>query len=147
MDPHAAAIIREIVRRESRSLLAYVRDSFPWTDHDDRTDLGQLQKMIEEERQALERLADILNRHHVSPTYLGGFPSQFTTINYVSLDFLVPQLIAEEQNSIASLARESSEFQGDGHDELAHLLEVKRRHLQGLQAMLKTHTSASLSVA
>jgi hypothetical protein len=147
MDARTAAIFREIIRRESRSLLAYVRDSFPWADHDDQTELGRLHNLIEEERQALERLAEVLNRHHVTPTYLGGFPSQFTTINYVSLDFLVPQLVGEEQKSIACLEPELAQFQGDGHDELAHLLEIKRRHLPVLREMLKTHTSPSLSVA
>ena len=42
------AVAQDIVRRESRSLLQYVSEAFPWTTREERAALATLQEMIED---------------------------------------------------------------------------------------------------
>ena len=84
IDARDADLLKEIVRRESRSLLQYVGDSFPWTTRQERETLPMLRSMIEEEREAAAALARFLASQRQTPPYLGAFPQSFTTINFIN---------------------------------------------------------------
>ena len=49
MDPQTYSLIADIIRRESRSLLQYVSESYPTITHDQQDTWSQIQKMINEE--------------------------------------------------------------------------------------------------
>ena len=56
IDPNSQAGLEEIVRRESRSLLSYVGDSFPWTTAQGGPALARLQEAV---RGSKEAVADL----------------------------------------------------------------------------------------
>ena len=86
MDDRTAAVLEDIVRRESRSLMQYVGESFPWTPAGEQPKLAQLQAMIDEERRATAELARFFTRRRHAAPYLGQYPSEFTNVNFINTD-------------------------------------------------------------
>src|SRR5205807_2321530 len=98
-----AKLLQDMVRKEGRSLLQYVSESFPWTTHKNHQALPVLFEMAKEEEQGAAAIVRLLVANRVRPPYLGAYPMSYTTINYMSLDFLLPHLIDFENRRIAEL--------------------------------------------
>ena len=125
-----------IIRRESLSMLSYVGDAYPWTTARGHHALDRLQKIVRTHREAVVALGRFLVRRQVPLPYIGNFPSNFTTINFLSLDYLIPKLIESEKQSIADLERNlRSIHHGEARAEVEKLLAVKREHLKQLEAL------------
>jgi hypothetical protein len=136
MDARTVRVLQDLVRRESRSLLQYVSDAFPWTTREERAALGELQAIVEEERKGAADAVALLLAHHQTPPYLGSYPMDFTTINYVSLDHLLPLLLENERRGIAAL---EGDFNAVADPEARALVESviakKRDHLSRLEKL------------
>jgi hypothetical protein len=92
--------------------------------------------LIQEERDATAELARFLIRQRVTPPYLGAYPMSFTTLNFVSLDSLVPRLIQHQRRGIATLESELGQIRDpDSRALVDQLLEMKQRHLKVLEAV------------
>src|SRR3989442_15666615 len=100
------ALLQQLVQRESRSLLQYLREAFPWTTDQNRDAWGQLQQLMDEEQQGVGALVQFLVRWLHTFPYLGSYPSDFTNINFVALEHLLPLLEEEARRSVAALERE-----------------------------------------
>lgn len=134
LDATTVAILQNIVRRESRSLLQYVRDAFPWVALGEAGALARLQKLIDEELEAAAALNRFLVRRHAPPAYPGTFPMAFTTINFVTLQHLRPLLIDYERKAIAELDRDLVHItDAEARAQVEQLLARKRRHLEALE--------------
>jgi hypothetical protein len=138
IDPRTEAILQGIVRRESRSLLSYIGDAFPWTTAGQTPALAALKGAVKDEAAAVNALGRFLVRQGSMPPFLGAYPASFTACNFVALNYLLPRLIDEERRSIAAL-RSDQDALGDAGSRLAveGLLEVKMRNfavLEGLAA-------------
>ena len=144
MDAATARVLQELVRKEGRSLLQYVSESFPWTTPKNLHVLPVLVDMAKEEQEGAAAIVSMLLKNRVRPPYLGAYPMSFTTINYMSLDFLVPQLIDFENRRIAELNKDLTIVQGeDAQHLLMALLEIKERHLLTLTNLLETAKPAA----
>jgi len=136
IDAAGRALLQDIFRRESRSLLEYVSDAYPWATPHERTTLTTLQKLIEEERQNATALGRCLVRCRIGLPHLGAYPFSFTTMNYVSLDHLLPLLVEHQQRALEELQTDLPKIAGqDAQVHVQRILETKRRHLQTLQSM------------
>jgi hypothetical protein len=136
IDARTQERLQGIIRRQSRSLLQYVADSYPWTADGVDDSLGLLRDVIEEDRQATASLGRFLVANHAVPPYLGAYPPDFTDINYVSLDFVLARLVKDERQALAALERERPEI-GDlaARALVEQLIDTKRRHLQTLEKL------------
>jgi hypothetical protein len=144
IDARDSAVLKDVLRRESRSFLQYVADSFPWTTSNEDDALGKLQKLIEEEREATAGLGRFLYRQRQTLPYLGAYPTHFTTLNYVALDYLLPKLAEEEREEIAGLERDLNELiDPEARAEIDKLLSIKRRHLQTIETLAAHATTPS----
>lgn len=133
--PPTSAVLQGLFRRESRSLLQYVREAYPWTRADEQPVLDELQKLITEEEQSTAALAEFLLRHHINLPYLGAYPD-YTTVNYVGLDFLLPRLVNEQRRSLAALEADLGLLTDpDARQAVGQVLEMKRRHLHKLEEL------------
>ena len=133
MDAASQTVLQDVFRRASRSLLQYVHEAYPWVSDQDRDMLAQLDKLIAEERHAAVRLADYLRRHRIALPYLGSYPNFFTTINYVSLDRLLPLLAQHQRRAIADLERDVTRVRDpEVRVEVDKMLGLTRRHLETL---------------
>lgn len=130
MDGTTATLLQEMVRKEGRSLLQYVSESFPWTTSKNLHALPVIFDMVKEEQEGTAAIVRLLLKNRLRPPYLGAYPMSFTTINYMSLDFLLPYLIDFEKHRIAELEKDIPVVADDeARDLLKSLLEMKRRHL------------------
>jgi hypothetical protein len=140
LDARTQSRLQELLRRESRSFLQYVRDSFPWTTSEEKAALAQLQTLIEEERSATTALAKFLARQRIPLPYLGSYPVAFTTLNFISLDHLLPMLADTERRAIADLESDLASFpDAECRHEVQKILDLKRQHLKTLEALAIAH--------
>jgi hypothetical protein len=145
IDARTATILQGVVRREGRSLLQYVHDSFPWTQTGNQEMLTKIQALVEEERAATAALARFLIEQRFPPPYLGAYPTGFTTINYVSLESLLPRLLDFQKEAVAALQRDLAEVtDADARKQLLGLLEMKQRHLETLESLAAAHPQPAL---
>jgi glycine cleavage system regulatory protein len=134
LDAPTQTLLQDILRRESRSLLQYLQESFPWTTSDRQSAVAQVRAMSQEERDALTRVARFLIRHQIDLPYLGSFPMDFTTINFIGLDYAVPLLVKSEREAIADLEHDLPQIaNADARGLVQEILTVKQRHLKDLE--------------
>jgi hypothetical protein len=145
LDATTQTRLQELLRRESRSFLLYIGDSFPWATADEKEALVQLQALIEEERKALAGLAKFLARRRIPLPYLGSYPVAFTTLNFVSLDHLLPMLIDDERRAVADLEGDLAGFTDpDCRQEVQKFLDMKRQHVKVLETLATAHRETVL---
>jgi hypothetical protein len=137
IDVHTAGLLQTIFRREGRSLLQYLGEARPWTKNDQKELLCRLHAIIHEDLEAQAALGRYLQRNRIGSPYLGPYPQAFTTLNFVSLDSLLPRLVESQRRSIAALEGDRTQIQEPtARGVVEGLLEVRGRHLKELQAML-----------
>ena len=66
IDARTVALVQDVLRREGRSLLQYVREAYPWATPRLRELLDKLKQLSDEERDGAAALSDFLRRHLVS---------------------------------------------------------------------------------
>jgi hypothetical protein len=143
IDAQSKRVLLDLVRRESRSLLQYVSESFPWITAQEQEFPARLQKLVHEERDGVAAMARDLTRLRISPAPLGPYPMTFTNINYMSLDHLLPLLIENQRRRITELETEIKPVSDPDSRRLSEsYLDMKRRHLKALEEMVRTLAKA-----
>ncbi len=136
MDGATEALLQRVLRREGLALLQYVREAFPWTRAGEDKALAELRDVIEEDRQALADLGRFLTRRRVPLPYIGSYPAEFTTVNFTSLDYLLPRLVEEQRREVGTLEAEvPAATDPEARAQLVRLLDLKRRHLGVLERL------------
>jgi hypothetical protein len=136
IDAQTAALLDAVVRRESRSLLAYTADAFPWTTARGGEALARLRRVVDGHNRAVAALGRYLARQHLVPAVHDSYPVSFTTLNFTALDHLLPRLVASERASLAELEAEAARVTDPGaRAELGRLLDAKRANLAELEAL------------
>jgi hypothetical protein len=137
MDGATAKLLSDLVRKEGRSLLQYISESFPWTTAKNHQALPVLFDMVKEEQEGTAAIVRLLLKNRLRPPYLGAYPMSFTTINYMALDFLLPYLVDFERRRCAELGKDLAVLSDEDARELVKsLLDMKERHLAGLINLL-----------
>jgi hypothetical protein len=145
MDPQTQTLLQEVLRRESRSLLQYLAESYPWTTEDKHAVVDRLQHLCAEERDAAGRIARYLTRHHVPLPYLGSYPMDFTTINFIGVDYALSRLLKATHLEIAMLEMELNQVSdSEARELLEDLLAMKQNHLEELQKLGTSLPSTTL---
>jgi hypothetical protein len=141
IDPLTQAVLQALLRRESRSLLQYTADSFPWATGEEAGALAQLRQIIDEERAGLAQVGRFLTRHHAALPYLGAYSTEFTTSNFVALDHLLPRLAAEERRAVMALEQDRTALSdSEGRTLVEGFLDQKRQHLKTLESLAASHS-------
>ena len=146
IDPQTQALLQAILRRESRSVLMYVAEAFPWTTAEQTKTLAEVQQLIAAEREAIACFGRYLVRRHIDLPYLPSFPAHFTTINFLALDYILPRLIEHERVSLADLEHDLHAIKDpEARAEVEKLLTLKRRHLMQLEQLVPAQPQASVT--
>ncbi|MGH7168769.1 MAG: hypothetical protein ACRELG_00635, partial [Gemmataceae bacterium] len=74
IDAHSQRLLQDVLRRESRSVLTYVAEAYPWTTSTRTKALMDLQQIIAAEREAVVDLGRFLVRQRVPLPYLPSYP-------------------------------------------------------------------------
>jgi hypothetical protein len=105
-----------------------------------------LQTLIEEDRGANAAFAKFLTRQCIPVPHLGPYPVSFTTLNFIALDHLLPLLVDAQRRAISDLDRDLLSFTDAlCRQEIQKLLEMKRRHLSALEALVVAHPETALT--
>jgi hypothetical protein len=136
IDARIQAVLQSALRRESLSLLRYASEAYPWTGVEERTAGAKLREVMDEDQEAVGGLVRFLAENKLMPPYLGSYPMAYTSLSFVSLDYLLPALVEAQRRHIAALARDVAAV-GDpaARESLQHLLDTKRRHLSVLEGL------------
>jgi hypothetical protein len=146
IEAQVLAILQEIVRRESRSLLQYIHDSYPWTPSGERTALDHIRALAKEQRESAAALAQWLARNRHFMPYLGSYPSGFTTINFVALDYIIPKLVADERQGLAHIDADLGVITDPGARPLVEALAAKKRaHIKILEELAAAIPATTVS--
>jgi hypothetical protein len=138
MSDRSLQTLQQIALRESNSLLRYIGDAFPWTTATGSDALERLQAIVRAERDALAALTRYLYRHKMPPPRSGGYPTDFTTLNFIELGYLTHLLTKQQKESIARIESDlASVAAGEGRQLAEALLAVKKKHLVELQHLQK----------
>ena len=131
MDAGSLSLFCRLISMGAYSLLQYVSESFPWSASASAGALTKVREIAAEERVEVARFTRILQKRHISLPIQGAYPSHYTTMNFVALDYLLPKLIGEHEKEIAEI---ESKLPTVGDEEIRVLaqayLDMKRRHLQ-----------------
>ena len=129
-------VLPELVRRESRSFLQYVRESFPWAAGKDEPVRAALLRMAEAEGAYAGKIGRLMQKRHIPMPGLGAYPSSFTNSNFLAVRSLVPKLLAGERQSLTDLERDLFRVtDGEARTVLDSFRELKRQHLSELEAL------------
>jgi hypothetical protein len=133
MDAALVARLQALVKSESRSLLQYVSESFPWTAARDDKVRDAVLGFARAEAEALARLTRHLQKQHIAAPQLGQYPMSFTTVNFVSLSYLLPRLADEHKARSAEIERLCNALpEGETRNLVGALLVLKKQHLSQL---------------
>jgi hypothetical protein len=148
IDAQTQALLQEVLRREGRSELMYVAEAYPWASARGSAAREALQRLIREEADALTALGRWMARRRVPLPYLGAFPTGFTTINFLALDYLLPRLRDLQREAVARLGRDAHGVTDpEARAQLERLLELKQRHLATLESLAASGPPAGQPVA
>ncbi len=146
IDAQSQSLLQEILRRESRSVLMYVAEAYPWTRLEQTKTLTALQQLIADEREAVAGLGRLLVRHHVELPFLPSYPAHFTTINFLALDYILPRLCEHERDSVNELERDLKALKDpQARIEVEKLLVLKRGHLTQLEQLAAPQPQVSMT--
>jgi hypothetical protein len=133
MDASKQDLLRSLVRKEGRSLLQYVAESFPWTKPEDDGLVRRVRALAHVENELLAKIIRLLLKLRVGAPPLGAYPQSFTTINFMSLDYLLPLLREDQAKRIADIEMLITQFpEGEVRSLLLDLADEKRKHLDFL---------------
>jgi hypothetical protein len=135
IDSRTENIMREVARRELRSLLQYLAESFPWATPDKAPIAGALRQMAAQSRDVVGKITRFLRRHHAGFPCLGAFPMDFTNINFIGLDYALARLVKDETRMLADLGMYQLDVaDGEAKALIADLIAVKQAHLKELES-------------
>ncbi len=139
IDPQSRAALYNVIQHESRSLLKYLSEAFPWTADSDQQAVDKLKELAREEAAAVALVLDYLRRKRILPPGLGSYPMNFTTLNYISLDHLLPILIKHEEQRLADIEAMLAKVEdGGAKTHLKEIMALKQRLKQGLESLLRS---------
>jgi hypothetical protein len=131
-------LLPELLRRECRSYLQYIRESYPWAKGKEEDLRGKVLALAEAENQALSGLARSMQKQRIMLPYMGAFPTAFTTSNFLAISYLLPKLTAQQRQAIGVLERDLPMI-ADARlrEQFQTYLDLKRRHLVELEGLAK----------
>ena len=146
MESVEVALLQSLLRQESRSLLQYAAESFPWSKAEDQAASDAIRAMAQAEAAAVAKLGRWLAKQRLPLTFPGAYPMHFTSINFIAVSALVPRLIADQEDRIAALEKACGALTNeDGRALLQGLLDLKKSNLQKLSALQTIASPAAVA--
>ena len=94
------AKLNDMVINIGRSLLQYLNESWLWSENPDAT--ATIKTMAARQKEHSVALVDLLESlgHDVD---LGTYPTEYTDLHYLALDYIAGQLVGNQESIVASL--------------------------------------------
>jgi hypothetical protein len=123
----------------NRSLAMYLADADPWRRSGDEPTAAALARIVEDQRRDVNRLADAIIDSSAAHVDAGQWPMEFTDLNFLSLDYLLQELIRHQREDVAEIQRCASLLANDRDArELAEeVLGSEQAHLESLEDLAR----------
>lgn len=135
--PQVISNLNRLLAIEYRSLPMYLADAAPWTHRGDEKSVAALESMVADQKAMAQRLAELVLDLEglVDP---GEFPMEYTDTHFLSLDYLLTEIIKDQRHTIAEIERVIPRLsQHRAARELAEeVLGSERAHLEALEAQV-----------
>jgi hypothetical protein len=133
--PDPIAVLNHLLRLLFRSLPVYVRETQLWT-HGDARGLAVLQTMAADRKRLAQRLAVAIDQRG-GAVDAGRFPTAFTGLNDVSLEYLLDRVRRTAEEEIPVLQGCLVELEGDpeAHALAAEILANACKHQEMLEGL------------
>lgn len=143
MNVASLTMLGELAALGTSSLLQYIAQAGTWASPTSKQALADVLALADEERETTSRFVRFLQKKRLRLPPLGVYPSYFTTMNFVGVDYLAPILIKEHVKEIAAIERllariDDEEIRGMTQQ----YLEMKRRHLESLKQISEIQAPA-----
>lgn len=126
-----------------RSLIQYANEAWPWTADEAAVKAhGVIEEIGAEQRRSVQQIVNLLDeRRH--PVDFGVYPDEYTSLHYVSLDYLLDQLLVNQRALVEECDRVARDCRHD--PEAASLAESlherEQKSLSRLQELRATTAS------
>lgn len=139
------AVLNRLFGKIYRSLLQYVGESWPWSPVEKESEEHAfLQGLLESQMEDVRQLADYLVAHRV-PLSNDPYPIVFTDLQYLSLEHLVREVLADQQVLLGELEAGAKTL--DSKSEAAQLVrevtENERKLVERLKEFAKKAPAAA----
>jgi hypothetical protein len=130
-------LLNELLQVEYRSFPMYLIDASPWTHHGDEKASETLEHIVADQKVMIQRIGEF-NMDAGGRVDTGEYPMEFTDTHFLSLDFLIKELLRYQRQDVAAIERIVRQL-GDPRAarELAEeTLGMERAHLEGIEALV-----------
>ncbi|HEX3654627.1 MAG TPA: hypothetical protein VHV55_02405 [Pirellulales bacterium] len=126
-------LLNRLLVIEYRSLSMYLLDATPWTHPGDEKATAALRSIVHTQRSLAQRLATaIMERGGTVET--GEYPMDFAELNFLSLDFLLKELLRHGKQRIAQVELIANRMlDSEGHELALEVLGAEKAHVEMLQ--------------
>jgi len=105
----AGRILNRLLSILHRSFAAYLASAAPWTRSGDQPAVEALLHLVEDQERLTARIADMV-LDFGERIELGEFPMEFTGKNFLSLDFVLRELIRYQHRDIDAMERAAQQL-------------------------------------
>jgi hypothetical protein len=147
-DPDPSDVLNRVLTRLYRSLMQYAVDCWPWTRATDTAvpeapEQKVIEQMTSRQQDFVARLVDLIIERGGVPDF-GSFPDN-SELHYVSLEYLLGKLIADEQDLVVELQAAIPRLQPDAEARglVAEILAAETENVARLRELSKTTSTAT----
>jgi hypothetical protein len=132
----AYAVLNRLLTIVYRSLPMYLTDASPWIHAGDEKPLKALRRIVDEQQQLSNRIANHIMEHY-GPANPGEFPPAFPDTHDLSLDYLMGKLVICQKRDVEAIERCVAALVSDrrGQALAEEALGSARGHLETLEEL------------
>jgi hypothetical protein len=130
-------LLNRLLAIEYRSFPTYLTDASPWTQQGDEKATEALANIVADQKATAQRIGEfVLDAGGRVET--GEYPMEFTDTHFLSLDFLLKELVRYQRGDVAAIRRIVSQLGDDrAARELAEeTLGMERAHLEAMETLV-----------
>jgi hypothetical protein len=131
------ARLNEFLIAIGRSLLQYADECWPWASAGEAEAQSALHRLAELQRREVGAIAELLDERDWTIDF-GTYPTEYTDLHFISLDYFLGHIIAGEQALVVDLDEAVHSCADDiaAVKVLDEVLETERRILDRLQTLV-----------
>ena len=129
MQPSRLQCLHTLIRKEARSLLQYIAESFPWATAARQPALHAILEIAKHESHQVDQLIRHSIKTKLGVPSLGAYPQSFLGINFASLEYLLPLLVDDHKKRIADLEWSLLSAPAESQGLIRDLISAKKKHL------------------
>ncbi|HVA50186.1 MAG TPA: hypothetical protein VNH11_27725 [Pirellulales bacterium] len=130
-------LLSELLAIEYRSFPMYLTDACPWTHHGDERATETLQNIVADQKAMVQRTGEFI-MDAGGRVDMGEYPMEFTDTHFLSLDFLLKELLRYQRQDVSAIERIVRQLADErAARELAEeTLGSERAHLEAIEALV-----------